>query len=255
MKRTLVISDIHGELDMFLRLLTDVNYNPKQDQLILLGDYVDRGPRSMELLNKVIELQSQGAIVLKGNHEDMMIKALTQDDERAWKHWAHQNGGGNTLQSYGFTESDYLVPDGDVFIKPILKSEVLNQHLQFIQSLDPIIEFEDKIFVHAGIHPQKSIVDTDPYIFMWIREDFYNEYHGDKTVIFGHTATKYLHNNPSNHTVYFGKNRIIGIDGGAVYGGQLNCLELPSQTVHYVKSGGPYIENVTLRDEVKNHDQ
>lgn len=255
MKRTLVISDIHGELDMFSRLLAHVNYNPKQDQLILLGDYVDRGPNSKELLNKVIELKKQGALVLKGNHEDMMIKALTNNDERTWRHWAHQNGGGKTLQSYGFKEVDYLVPEGDVFIKPILKSEVLSQHIQFIQSLDHIIEWEDTIFVHAGIHPQKNISDTDHYTLMWIREKFYNEYHGEKTVIFGHTATKNLHNDPSNHAVYFGKNRIIGIDGGAVYGGQLNCLELPSQAVYYVKSGEPYIENVILENEVKDHDK
>ena len=250
-----MISDIHGELDMFMRLLADINYNPKQDQLILLGDYVDRGPHSKELLNKVIELKSQGAIVLKGNHEDMMIKALTQDDERAWKHWAHQNGGGNTLQSYGFEESDYLVPNGDVFVKPILKSEILSRHLAFIQSLDPIIEWDEFIFVHAGIHPQKTVSETDPYTFMWIREAFHNEYCGEKIVIFGHTPTKHLHRDQNNHAVYFGENRIIGIDGGAVYGGQLNCLELPSQAVHYVKSVDPYIENVKLENEVKDHDK
>ena len=66
---------------------------------------------------------------------------------------------------------------------------------------------------------------------MWIREDFYKEYVGEKTVIFGHTPTKHLH---GNHSIYFGENRIIGIDGGAVSGGQLNCLELPSKKVYSV---------------------
>jgi len=83
MKRTLVMSDIHGELEMFERLLSDVKYDPDQDQLILLGDYVDRGPNSRKVLDKVIELKAEGALVLKGNHEDLMIKALTTNEERA----------------------------------------------------------------------------------------------------------------------------------------------------------------------------
>lgn len=70
---------------------------------------------------------------------------------------------------------------------------------------------------------------------MWIRDEFHNGYKGEKTVIFGHTETKTLHGDTENCNVYFGNNRIIGIDGGAVYGGQLNCLELPSRKVYSVK--------------------
>lgn len=255
MKRTLVISDIHGELEMFEQLLTNVNYDPRDDQLILLGDYVDRGPNSKQVLNKVIELKKQGALLLKGNHEDMMIKALTQDDERAWKHWAHRNGGGQTLQSYGFKESDYIIPDGEEFIKPKLESQELDQHLAFIQNLDHIIEWEDTIFVHAGIHPEKAIADTDPYTLMWIREEFHKGYKGEKTVIFGHTPATYFHNNPEKHSVYFGKNKIIAIDGAAVYGGQLNCLELPGQKVYAVKSNKTIHKEVQSNNEVESNDK
>lgn len=235
MKRTLVMSDIHGELKMFERLLSDLSYDPNQDELILLGDYVDRGPKSKNVLDKVIELQAQGALVLKGNHEDMMVKALTTDDERVWKNWINHNGGTATLKSYGFTESEFTVLEEEEFIKPVLNSEALDQHIKFIKSLDHIIEKDNYIFVHAGVHPTIPIAETDPYILMWIREEFHTGYTGDKTVIFGHTPTKIFHGDLDNHTVYFGDNRIIGIDGGAVYGGQLNCLELPKQTTHYVK--------------------
>lgn len=235
MTRTLVISDIHGEWEMFEKLLAVVHYNPHHDQLILLGDYIDRGPNPKKVLDKVIELQAQGALVLKGNHEDMMIKALTTDDEYAWKHWAHHNGGSNTLQSYGFSESEFIVPEDVEFVKPVLHSKTLARHLEFIQSLDPIIEYDNSIFVHAGVHPIIPIAETDPYVLMWIREEFYDYYAGDKTVIFGHTPTTILHKNNNNHAIYFGKNRIIGIDGAAVYGGQLNCLELPAKVMHYVK--------------------
>lgn len=235
MKRTLVMSDIHGELEMFERLLSDVEYDSNHDQLILLGDYVDRGPNSRKVLDKVIELKSEGALVLKGNHEDLMIKALTTNEERAWKHWINRCGGSKTLESYGLNESEFMMPDAEVFVKPVLNSKILDKHLEFIQNLDHIIERDDYVFVHAGVHPTQPIAETDPYILMWIREEFHTGYDGDRTVVFGHTPTKIFHEDAENHTIYFGDNRIIGIDGGAVYGGQLNCLELPKRKVHYVK--------------------
>lgn len=213
-----------------------MNYNPKDDQLILLGDYVDRGHNPKKVLDKVIQLKEQGALVLKGNHEDMMIKALTTDNERAWKNWVNRNGGDRTLKSYGFHEDEFTVKEEEEFSKPNLNSETLEKHLQFIQNLDHSIEWDDTIFVHAGVHPKTPLAETDPYTLMWIREEFHEGYNGEKTVIFGHTTTKNFHRDPENHTVYFGENRIIGIDGGAVYGGQLNCLELPKRTVHHVKS-------------------
>jgi serine/threonine protein phosphatase 1 len=233
MKRTLVISDIHGEIELFERLLANVNYNSSQDQLILLGDYVDRGPNSKKVLEKVIELKSDGALVLKGNHEDMMIKALTTDEERSWKNWINRNGGRKTLESYGFNESEFVVPEEEEFIKPMLHDEILDRHLNFIQKLDHFIELEEYILVHAGVHPNQPLEETDPYTFMWIREEFYSAYSGQKTIVFGHTPAMHLH---GKHSIFFGKNRIIGIDGGAVFGGQLNCLELPSKEVHCVKS-------------------
>lgn len=70
---------------------------------------------------------------------------------------------------------------------------------------------------------------TDPHVLVWIREAFYKRYQGEKTVIFGHTRTTKLHQGEDNNAIFFGDNNIIGIDGGAVYGGQINCLELPSQ--------------------------
>ncbi|MFC5450946.1 metallophosphoesterase family protein [Paenibacillus aestuarii] len=236
MKRTLVISDIHGELDKLERLLLDIDYQPEQDQLILLGDYVDRGPDPKRVVEKVMQLRELGALVLKGNHEDMMIKSLTTNDERTWKRWVQINGGDATLRSYGFTEADWAIDEeAPTFQKPCLHSATLEQHLAFLTSLDHYIETEQFIFVHAGVHPATPIAETEPYTLMWIRSEFHNGYNGDKIVVFGHTTTDTLHQDPANFEVYFGDNRIIGIDGGAVYGGQLNCLELPSLQVFSVK--------------------
>lgn len=235
MKRTLVISDIHGELELFEELLQVVEYDSNKDQLILLGDYIDRGPNSKGVLEKVIQLKNDGAIVLKGNHEDMMVKSFTTNEERTWKNWTNRNGGKQTLLSYGFSEEEFIVKEEDPFIKPILQSEIVDKHLQFIQNLDYYVEWEDTIFVHAGVHPEKKIEETDPYELIWIRDVFHNGYCGEKTVIFGHTPTKNLHNNKQDYSVFYGDNRIIGIDGAAVYGGQLNCLQLPERIVYSVK--------------------
>ncbi|SDZ22656.1 MULTISPECIES: metallophosphoesterase family protein [unclassified Bacillus (in: firmicutes)] len=233
MQRFLVISDIHGEIEKFEKLLVEAQYNAKQDQLILLGDYVDRGPNAKAVIEKVMELKEEGAFVLKGNHEDMMIKALTTDEEQLWDHWVKRNGGNKTLYSYNFSEND-IATDEEEFKKPNLKSEILEKHLQFIQKLEHYIETEQYIFVHAGVEPTKPVSESEPYTLMWIRNEFHSGYNGEKTVVFGHTETKTLHGD-DNCDVYFGNNRIIGIDGGAVYGGQLNCLELPSQIVYAVK--------------------
>ncbi|CAM4326522.1 serine/threonine protein phosphatase [Bacillus manliponensis] len=234
MKRILVISDIHGEIEKFEKLLIEVNYNAKHDQLILLGDYIDRGPNARAVIEKVMQLKEEGAFVLKGNHEDMMIKALTMNEENSWNHWVKRNGGDKTLYSYGLSEKELAI-ESEGFEKPKLISRTLDKHLHFVKGLEHYIETDEYIFVHAGVEPTKQVSETDPYKLMWIRNEFHNEYQGEKIVVFGHTETKYLHGNHEIHDVYFGENRIIGIDGGAVYGGQLNCLELPSQNVYMVK--------------------
>ncbi len=131
MKRTLVISDIHGELTLFEELLQTAGYNPDQDQLILLGDYIDRGPDSKRVLEKVMELKDGGAVVLKGNHEDMMDRAFKTDDERTWKNWINRNGGTETLKSYGFAESDFKVEEEEPFVKPTIHSDELEEHISF----------------------------------------------------------------------------------------------------------------------------
>ncbi|MFC4618693.1 metallophosphoesterase family protein [Camelliibacillus cellulosilyticus] len=228
MKRILVMSDIHGEYEKFEKLLKETAYNPSEDQLILLGDYVDRGPDARAVVEKVKELKAQGAIALKGNHEDMMEKAFA--DPTRINHW-FINGGMETLKSYGYTfETD---KDIEQWVsEPLIKNETIEAHLAFINELGHFHETEDTIFVHGGVHPDTPVSETDPHILMWIRDEFHKGYKGEKTVVFGHTPTEAFHD---SFDIYFGDNNIIGIDGGCVYGGQLNSLELPSKKVYCVK--------------------
>ncbi|MCO7174557.1 metallophosphoesterase family protein [Sporolactobacillus kofuensis] len=226
-KRLLVMSDIHGQIDAFNALLDKVKYKMEEDLLFLLGDYVDRGQNPRSCIQKARELEAQGAIPLKGNHEDMMEKALAGENLQALSHWA-SNGGTQTLASYGLLFEDiyHSIRDGSLSLPDQLLDD-----LQWIQKLNVYAETEHYFFVHAGVDPQKAINETDDQTFLWIRSPFFDGYHGDKTVIFGHTPTMNLHD---TNDVYFGTNNIIGIDGGCVFGGQLNCLELPSKVIYSV---------------------
>lgn len=222
MKRTLVISDIHGELGKFNKLLQQAEYDAGKDQLILLGDYVDRGPNSKGVISRVMELKDQGAIVLRGNHDDMMVAAV-DNEPGAWERWA-KNGAIHTLKSYDLSINSMEVPQTGMFM----------EHVSFIKELNYYYKSDGHIFVHAGVDPDVPIGETDPATLVWIREAFHLGYHGKETIVFGHTPTAHLHGKKDANGVYFGGNNIIGIDGSAVFGGNLNCLELHSNKVYTV---------------------
>lgn len=222
MKRILAISDIHGELELFNELLEKVKYDAGEDQLVLLGDYVDRGPDSKGVLERVVELKRQGAIVLRGNHDQMMLEAA-KGETGAAVNWL-RNGALSTLQSYDASIKGMELPEMELFW----------EHVEFLKETAFYYETDGYIFVHAGVQPGVPLQETDPYLLMWIRDEFHRGYSGEKKVVFGHTPTFKLRGT-DDCSVYFGDNRIIGIDGGAFYGGQLNCLEIPGERVHVVK--------------------
>ncbi|WP_223556822.1 metallophosphoesterase [Lysinibacillus sphaericus] len=240
MDRILAISDIHGELDLFEELLLKAKYDTMQDQLFLLGDYIDRGPSSSGVLNLVGELQTKGARVLLGNHEALMLKACRSGHPKSWNHWVKLCGGHATLASYGYRLDDFKEAiENDTLPSFIQTLPKLEEHLQLIETFDIYIELEDVIFVHGGVVPGVAMTETDPMQFLWIRENFHAGYQGEKAVIFGHTPTYKLHQNPTEHSVFFGENNIIGIDGGAVFGGQLHAIEWPSRQIISVERKKP----------------
>lgn len=209
--------------------MSDVEYNPTHDKLILLGDYVDRGPRSREVLEQVMELRDKGAITLRGNHDQMMLDAILLDTDELNSRWI-RNGARSTIESYcgdDFFDGEMdrvRYNDGKAYIKQNFK-----HHVSFLDKLDLYYETDHHIFVHAGINPgvenwkQQSLHD-----FIWIRDPFYNYPTGlNKTVVFGHTPSINLHDSES---IWFcDEGDKIGIDGACVYGKQLNCLEITDE--------------------------
>ncbi len=229
--RTLVISDIHGCYREFNALLRKVNYLPDQDKLILIGDYVDRGPNSKAIVEQVMSLQvERGAVVLKGNHDKMACDALLSDDEDKLDiHWLN-NGGLHTLMSYAGADADFVQQDLGweeyIRIKQWIR-QAYKHHLDYLSALPLYYETEDHLFVHAGIDPALADWKTQKdYDFIWIREPFYNHpvTNTTKTIVFGHTSTFEFQNNPGIWFSPLGDK--IGIDGGCAYGEQMNCLEI-----------------------------
>lgn len=241
--RILAISDIHGSYSEFNALLSKVNYRPLEDKLILMGDYVDRGPDSKRLVEQVMMMhEEEGVIVLKGNHDKMAFDALTNDDDKLDTHWL-SNGGYETLMSYCGADPDFLKEDFGWKDYVLLKEKIrqnYGHHLDFINSLPLYYETEEHIFVHAGINPKvEDWKQQESYDFIWIRELFYRNpvVSTDKTVVFGHTSTMDLH---ESEEVWFSPDGDkIGIDGGCAYGQRLNCLEICAgeYITHYVRNG------------------
>ncbi|GAA4878929.1 metallophosphoesterase [Paenibacillus vulneris] len=224
MPRTLCISDIHGCYDEFNKLLNEVGYSP-YDQLILLGDYEDRGFKSKEVIEQVKTLvDKNGVVALRGNHDQMFLDIFNGGDDYLFLH----NGGIHTIESYcgmnwfeqydGFEFNRYL--QAKEFIK-----KNYSEHIEFLESLPYYYEDDLHIYVHAGINPFYEDWTKQPKDdFIWIRDIFLNnKIDTHKKVIFGHTPT--INMNGNSAEVWFQDDK-IGIDGGCCFGYQLNCLEI-----------------------------
>lgn len=218
-----MISDIHGCYDELVKLLKKAKYAPSVDQLILLGDYCDRGLKSKEVIEQVERLVEQGNVIaLRGNHDQMFIDAMESNDNAVWI----ENGGLGTLKSYvgrdwfkqGFNYAEYN--KAKAFIKLHYQ-----HHIDFLSSLPLYAEDDRHIFVHAGIDPDHSgdFRLQPAKSFLWGSEEFLDRANlSNKTVVFGHIPTKRLHNSAN---IFFGDKK-IGIDGGCCFGLQLNGLEI-----------------------------
>jgi serine/threonine protein phosphatase 1 len=204
MKKIFAIGDIHGCYDRLKTLMEKIPIDCSRDTLVFIGDYIDRGPHSVEVVDYLIQLKNRfpEVIFLKGNHEDMLDKFLNGVDRFTYL----LNGGQQTLDSY------LTKPVGSKFFP------IPPDHMEFFKSLRLFYETEEFIFVHAGLRPRVPLESQKTEDLLWIRDKFVSsKYDFGKRVIFGHTPLK-------NPLVEPNK---IGIDTGAVYGNALTCIQLP----------------------------
>lgn len=168
MSRFIAITDIHGELGKLESVLSKIDLH-SDDIFVFMGDYIDRGPDSKGVVEKVIEIgENYKTITLIGSHEYALLHAK-QDEYYNYLFWNY--GGPATVKSYGGHFDNILKTHGD-----------------FYKSLKFYHITEDYLFVHAGIDPQYSLEDQSETDLVYIRSAFYNHPHNLKQkIIFGHT--------------------------------------------------------------------
>jgi serine/threonine protein phosphatase 1 len=223
--RTLVIGDIHGKLSLLNQLLEEIAYTAGTDRLIFIGDLVDRGEDSRGVVQRVMDLQQASpdlVVCLRGNHEAMMIDALSSESEEKSELW-YFNGGVETMQSYTNDQGEVDFPQ---------------EHFEFLSSRPTWFEDNHAIYVHAGLAEAKGGTfqhpgeDPDSMELLWTRNRrFFSDYKG-KPVIFGHTIAGFTFGEPEKVWL---RESLIGIDTGAYLTGVLSAIELPSRRVFSVR--------------------
>ncbi|MEM6450003.1 MAG: metallophosphoesterase family protein [Cyanobacteria bacterium P01_D01_bin.105] len=170
MSRRIFFGDIHGHYDGLIRLVAMIS-PAQQDQLYFVGDLIDRGPKSAQ----VVEFVRRGnhACVL-GNHEHLLLNAFPDENPHlsAFQGWLH-SGGQPTLTSYPSTEA-------------------LLEHVDWLKTLPLYLDLGDVFVVHAGLDPKKALGAQTKMDFCWIRDAFHRHSQRvfeDKCIITGHTIT------------------------------------------------------------------
>jgi len=222
MSKTYAIADLHGRFDlleMALKCLAE-RAEPRAT-LVALGDYVDRGPDSRKIIERLMAgLGRDGwrLICLKGNHEDILWQTCRRLPDVDW--WL-TNGGGATLISYGQQEDD----QADVTIVPA-------PHLDWVERLPLMYVDKHRVFVHAGIDPNRSLDEQDAENVMWkLYPDDDDGGHGQRHVVHGHhqhargPIFKKNRTNLDTFAWYTGR-LAIGVFDDARPGGPIEVLEV-----------------------------
>jgi serine/threonine protein phosphatase 1 len=208
-----IIGDIHGMHDALVSLLSRIEEHKRNAggtaELVFLGDYIDRGPKSYEVLDTVNKLTLNPGIFTKvtalaGNHEDMMIAAVY--GQSSYDGWC-SNGGTDTINSlmhaYGATWDD-------------IESELMQSSLvKWVANLPVFYELGSVCCTHAGlVHMDMSAAEHDPQDLMWDRSLTRGPHQIYKLRVHGHTPVDHPYIN--EYAAY--------IDTAAVYGNKLTCL-------------------------------
>lgn len=219
MNRLFAISDIHGCFKPFYKLIINTINLTKSDQLILLGDYIDRGDQSKEVVDFIMDLHKEGFNItpLAGNHEVMLIDSYYDPDMMPL--WS-MNSGTSTLESFGIQNI----------------REIDKLYLEYFTSLEYYKIIDKVIFVHAGFDDFAVNPFADKHGMIWeCRLSYENPVLSGKTIIHGHRpkTISYV------KKLIAEKSKVIPIDTGCIYEkqngyGNLSALEVNSMTLYSV---------------------
>ena len=224
------IGDIHGcraELDLLLGRITDeLSDVGRTGHLIFLGDYIDRGPDSAGVLDRLVEGPIPGSrqSFLAGNHEEALLAILDGDIE-ALNGWLRY-GGLDTLRSYGIDRAA-IVRLGSGLAAHMLEI-IPSTHVDFLRACADYVQAGDYLFVHAGIRPGIPIGEQDSADLRWIRSGFLDDDQSNHgvMVVHGHSVAK----EPEIRS-----NR-IGIDTGCYRTGRLTALVIDGRETRFLST-------------------
>ena len=217
--RAYVVGDIHGRLDLLEDLLAKIHaelqHRPaRKTLLVFVGDLIDRGPSSAQVLERLRTYRRQGiqTIFLLGNHEEVLLRIIRGDSELITKwRWF---GGSECLQSYGVDPAEIARLSGEDALA-MVRGAIPREHVEFLETFADSCRFGDYLFVHAGIRPGIQLELQSQSDLRWIREPFLldDSDHGF-VVVHGHTIREEAEELPNR----------IGIDTGAYRTGVLTAL-------------------------------
>ncbi|MFT4027913.1 MAG: metallophosphoesterase family protein [Novosphingobium sp.] len=219
-QRVYAIGDIHGRFDLLSRLILAIESDsaergPAVTEIVVLGDFIDRGPGSAEVIAALAGLRErEGLVVLKGNHEAALVEAW-HGDRTMLALWL-DHGGDATLRSLGASNEEIDPADQRLLLRNVRK-HVSKSLVKWLASLPIQHRWGAYLFVHAGIRPGLPLAQQSPQDMLWIREEFTRSDadHG-LIVVHGHTISD---------QACIRRNR-IGIDTGAYRTGRLTAIGL-----------------------------
>lgn len=238
-ERVYAIGDIHGRDDLFEQLVELIRDDhagrgPARITLILLGDLVDRGPASAQVIERAMRLRGEfpGTRLLVGNHEECFLAALT-GDLRKLKYFM-RIGGDATVRSYWPQDED-LADASFEEVAARLPELVPAEHVDFLNRGEDVVEIGDYAFVHAGIRPGVPLEKQALSDLRWIRDEFLDHVgdHG-KMIVHGHSITAA----PDEQA-----NR-IGVDIGAFRSGALAAIGLEGRDRWFIFAREEMLERV-----------
>lgn len=216
------IGDVHGEIDLLEKLLKEIESDApsgEENTLVFIGDYVDRGPDSRGVIERLMRgISGFETICLKGNHEKIFVDFVTYPHDRLASTWFRDmNGGRETVASYCIDADDVIDALEDPDRVDDLLGPIPTEHIAWMDDLPVSYQRDGLFFVHAGVRPGVSLEYQSEDDMMWIRDRFLKSRkdHG-ALIIHGHTPKR---------SVEVKRNR-INIDTGACFWGELTAVVL-----------------------------
>lgn len=226
-----LVSDIHGEYDSFKEIMK--NWNPENEIFVFLGDAINRGKKTLDVIHLLMELKANypdRVILLRGNHDNEWVKWLKTGklaDVYYWNYFDETiNSFINPLLAQGVTKPINHQQELDLIL------ENYQAEIEFMNTWKFYCETPNLIFVHAGIQlTLDNWKETSVDDLLWIREEFFlSPITPPKKIFFGHTPTQNLHRNKKKHDIWISSDELrVGIDGGLVFGGQLNAIKVNNE--------------------------